>query len=177
MKVRDLPFIDAHVHLWDLSRHRLCLADAALRRQTGRTAVRGRSPATTCSTIICAEARTGMSSAWSISMPAPTHPLAETDWLQGLGGCARHAQRHRRLRGARRSGRGGAAGRRMPRARVVRGIRHIVNLHADPNRTYTARDVTRRRSAGRSGFALLGEMTACPSTSRPIPASLPASPG
>jgi len=37
----------------------------------------------------------------------------------------------------------------------VRGIRHIVNWHADPNRTYTPRDVT-RDDAWAAGFALLG---------------------
>ncbi len=40
--------------------------------------------------------------------------------------------------------------------RNVRGIRHIVNWHADPRRTYTARDVT-GDPAWAAGFALLGK--------------------
>lgn len=39
--------------------------------------------------------------------------------------------------------------------RSVRGIRHIVNWHADPNRTYTPRDVT-QDVAWQRGFARLG---------------------
>jgi predicted TIM-barrel fold metal-dependent hydrolase len=38
----------------------------------------------------------------------------------------------------------------------VRGIRHIVNWHADPQRTYTPRDVT-QDAAWQRGFALLGK--------------------
>jgi predicted TIM-barrel fold metal-dependent hydrolase len=38
----------------------------------------------------------------------------------------------------------------------VRGIRHIVNWHADPRRTYSARDVT-QDEAWATGFALLGK--------------------
>jgi len=38
----------------------------------------------------------------------------------------------------------------------VRGIRHIVNWHSDPNRTYTARDVT-SDEAWQHGFGLLAK--------------------
>jgi predicted TIM-barrel fold metal-dependent hydrolase len=39
---------------------------------------------------------------------------------------------------------------------AVRGIRHIVNWHADPRRTYSSRDVTQDEAWAR-GFALLGK--------------------
>ena len=38
----------------------------------------------------------------------------------------------------------------------VRGIRHIVNWHSEPKRTYTARDLT-KDEAWQAGFALLGK--------------------
>lgn len=81
--------------------------------------------------------------------------LAETDWLQAMGDSvglpnvlvafaqldhpdveavlAAHAQRSR-----------------------VRGVRHIVNWHSDPDRTYTPRDVTRDAAWAR-GFGLLAQ--------------------
>ncbi|NIJ22429.1 putative TIM-barrel fold metal-dependent hydrolase [Sphingomonas naasensis] len=153
---RDLPFIDAHAHLWDLDRiaypwltppfaddgpngsvapiARTYLLDDYLADAEGWD-VRG---------IVHVDAGADASAA-----------LAETAWLQGL-----HDARG------------------MPNAIVafaalddpgvealldahaahhaVRGIRHIVNWHADPRRSYTPRDVTQDEAWAR-GFALLGK--------------------
>lgn len=153
---RDLPFIDAHVHLWDLDRiaypwltppfsddgpngsvepiAKTYLLDDYLADAQGWD-VRG---------IVHVDAGADASAA-----------LAETEWLQGL-----HDARG------------------MPNAIVafaalddpgvealldahaahhaVRGIRHIVNWHADPRRTYNPRDVT-QDEAWAQGFALLGK--------------------
>ena len=151
---RDLPFIDAHVHLWDLDRiaypwltppfaddgpngsvapiARTYLLDDYLADAEGWD-VRG---------IVHVDAGAEASAA-----------LAETEWLQGL-----HDARG------------------MPNAIIafaalddpdveallhahaahhaVRGIRHIVNWHADPRRTYSPRDVTRDEGWAK-GYALL----------------------
>lgn len=153
---RDLPFIDAHVHLWDLDRiaypwltppfaddgpngsvepiAKTYLLDDYLADAAGWD-VRG---------IVHVDAGAEASAA-----------LAETEWLQGL-----HDARG------------------MPNAIIafaalddpgvealldahaahhaVRGIRHIVNWHADPRRTYSVRDVT-QDAAWAQGFALLGK--------------------
>jgi predicted TIM-barrel fold metal-dependent hydrolase len=153
---RDLPFIDAHVHLWDLDRiaypwltppfaddgpngsvepiAKTYLLDDYLADAQGWD-VRG---------IVHVDAGADASAA-----------LAETEWLQGLHDARgmpnaiiafaalddpnvealldQHAAHH-----------------------AVRGIRHIVNWHADPRRTYGPRDVTQDEAWAR-GFALLGE--------------------
>lgn len=153
---RDLPFIDAHVHLWDLDRiaypwltppfaddgpngsvepiAKTYLLDDYM-ADAGGWDVRG---------IVHVDAGADASAA-----------LAETEWLQGL-----------------------ADARGMPNAIIafaalddpaieasldahaahhaVRGIRHIVNWHPDPRRSYTPRDVTQDEAWAR-GFALLGK--------------------
>ncbi|WP_213981762.1 amidohydrolase family protein [Sphingomonas sp. dw_22] len=154
--MRDLPFIDAHVHLWDLERIRY----PWLMPPFGHDGPNG---------SVEAIARTYMlpdyfadASGWDVrgivhidAGAVPEAALDETDWLQDMaddGGLPSaivafaaldhpgvemllqaHAQR-----------------------RNVRGIRHIVNWHADPNRTYTPRDVT-QDEAWQRGFALLGK--------------------
>ncbi|TGX55190.1 amidohydrolase [Sphingomonas gei] len=153
---RDLPFIDAHVHLWDLDRiaypwltppfaddgpngsvepiARTYLLDDYLADASGWD-VRG---------IVHVDAGAEAGAA-----------LAETEWLQGI-----------------------AVDRGMPNAIIafaalddpnvealleahaahpnVRGIRHIVNWHADPRRSYTPRDVT-QDAAWEKGFGLLAK--------------------
>lgn len=153
---RDLPFIDAHVHLWDLDRiaypwltapfsddgpngsvepiARTYLLDDYLADAEGWD-VRG---------IVHVDAGAEASAA-----------LVETEWLQGLHDARglpnaivafaalddpdvealldQHAEHH-----------------------AVRGIRHIVNWHSDPRRTYCPRDVTQDGAWAR-GFALLGK--------------------
>ncbi|ATY32397.1 amidohydrolase family protein [Sphingomonas psychrotolerans] len=153
---RDLPFIDAHVHLWDLDRisypwltppfaddgpngsvepiAKTYLLDDYLADASGWD-VRG---------IVHVDAGADASAA-----------LAETEWLQGV-----------------------AAHRGAPNAIIafaalddpnveaqleahaahpnVRGIRHIVNWHPDPRRSYTPRDVT-QDEAWAKGFGMLAK--------------------
>lgn len=153
---RDLPFVDAHVHLWDLDRisypwltppfsedgpngsvepiARTYLLDDYLADADGWD-VRG---------IVHVDAGA-----------VPQAALAETQWLQAM-----------------------ADTRGLPNAIIafaalddphvdtllaahaahpaVRGIRHIVNWHPDPRRSYTPRDLTQDEAWAR-GFALLGK--------------------
>jgi predicted TIM-barrel fold metal-dependent hydrolase len=149
------PFIDAHVHLWDL---------AALRYPWLTPPFAEDGPNGSVERIARdygVDEYLADSAGWDVAGivhvdagAAPDQALAETDWLQGL-----------------------ADERGMPNAIVafadlgapdvdqllmahaaranVRGIRHIVNWHPDPRRTYTPRDVT-RDPAWAQGFALLG---------------------
>ncbi len=154
--MRDIPFVDAHVHLWDLSRisypwltppfsddgpngsveliAKTYLLDDYLADAAGWD-VRG---------IVHIDAGAEASAA-----------LAETEWLQEM-----------------------ADRRGMPNAIVafaalddpnvdallaaharhpnVRGIRHIVNWHSDPRRTYSARDLT-QDEAWQRGYGMLAK--------------------
>lgn len=153
---RGLPFVDAHVHLWDLDR----IAYPWLTPPFADDGPNGSVEAIARTYLLedyLADA-TGWDVRGIVHVDAGAEPaaaLAETEWLQGV-----------------------ADARGMPNAiiafadladpevdglleahathRNVRGIRHIVNWHADPRRTYTPRDVT--GDAGwRRGFGLLAK--------------------
>ncbi|MEA1673199.1 amidohydrolase family protein [Nitrospirillum sp. BR 11163] len=152
--MRDLPFIDAHVHLWDLGRLRYPWLTPPF-NDGGPNGDVAPIAASYGLTDYRAEAA-GWNVIGIVHVDAGAHPadaLAETDWLQDLAAneglpsgivafaalddpevetlLAAHAARP-----------------------AVRGIRHIVNWHPDPGRTYTPRDVTRDEAWAR-GFALL----------------------
>jgi predicted TIM-barrel fold metal-dependent hydrolase len=148
------PFVDAHVHLWELSRLRYPwltppFADdgpngsvAAIAQDYGLGDYLAEASGWDVRGIVHVEAGAD-----------PADALAETDWLQAT-----------------------ADARGMPNAIVafaalddpnlnavlaahaarpgVRGVRHIVNWHPDPRRTYTPRDVT-GDEAWQRGFAAL----------------------
>lgn len=148
-----LPFIDAHMHLWDLSRiHYPWLTPPFADGPNGDVSAIAsnyllddyRAEAANWSPAGIVHVEAGADAA---------HALAETGWLQEM-----------------------AAGTGMPNAIVaaarlddpdldaklashaahpnVRGVRHIVNWHADPKRTYAARDLS-RDEAWRAGFGRL----------------------
>lgn len=150
------PFVDAHVHLWDLDR----LHYAWLSPPFGDDGPNGSVEAIAHTYLLddyLAEAR-----AWDVrgivhvdAGADAASALAETEWLQGIAD-------DRGLP----SGIVAFAALDDPRVEAlleahaahasVRGIRHIVNWHPDPRRTYTPRDVT-GEAAWASGFALLGK--------------------
>ena len=157
--MRDLPFIDAHVHLWDLARDHYAWLSPPF-RDAGPN---GNTEAIARNQLLddyLAEAAN-----WNVVGivhldAGPANPLAETDWLQDMADA------------------GGADMRGMPhgivanavlddpdvetllsdhaRRRNVRGIRHIISWHSDPNRTYIPRDITPDPAWAR-GFALLSK--------------------
>lgn len=149
-----VPFVDAHVHLWDLGRLRYPWLTPPYADDGPNGSVEA-----IARTYLPADYRAEMAR-WNVvgavHVDAGAHPgdaLAETEWLSGLAEAegmpsgivafaalddpdldarlAGHARHHR-----------------------VRGIRHIVNWHPDPQRSYTPRDVT-QDDAWRRGFALL----------------------
>jgi predicted TIM-barrel fold metal-dependent hydrolase len=151
-----LPFVDAHVHLWDLShiRYPWLMPPFAEDGPNGSVGPIARDYGLD---DYLADAR-GWDVRGIVHVDAgadPADALKETDWLQATADArgmpnaivafaalddpkveallAAHAER-----------------------RSVRGIRHIVNWHPDPARTYTPRDVT-GDEAWAAGFALLGK--------------------
>jgi predicted TIM-barrel fold metal-dependent hydrolase len=152
---RDLPFIDAHVHLWDLDR----IAYPWLTPPFADDGPNGSVEAIARTYLL--DDYLADAAGWDVrgivhvdAGAAPEAALAETEWLQAM-----------------------ADARGMPNAIIafaalddpdvdallaahaahpaVRGIRHIVNWHPDPRRSYTPRDVTQDEAWAR-GFALLG---------------------
>ncbi len=134
--------VDAHVHLWQLSRLRYpwLTPPFADDGPNGSVAAIARDYALP---DYLAEA-SGWDVRGIVHVDAGAHPddaLAETDWLQGLhdahglpSGIVAFADLSAPDVDARL-----AAHAARP---AVRGIRHIVNWHPDPRRTYTARDMT-----------------------------------
>ncbi|WP_296616970.1 amidohydrolase [Sphingomonas sp.] len=151
-----LPFVDAHVHLWDLSHIRYPWLTPPFAEDGPNGSVEPIARDYGLDDYL-SDAR-GWDVRGIVHIDAgadPADALKETDWLQAMADArampnaivafaalddpkveallAAHAER-----------------------RSVRGIRHIVNWHPDPVRTYTPRDVT-GDEAWKAGFALLGK--------------------
>ncbi|MEO7168934.1 MAG: amidohydrolase family protein [Sphingomonas sp.] len=150
--MRDLPFIDAHVHLWDLSRDRY----AWLSPPFGDSGPNGNTQSIARDHLLddyLAEAA-GWNVVGMVHLDAgAANPLAETDWLQDMAD-TRGMPNGIIANAALDDPSVGALLADHSRRRNVRGIRHIVNWHKDPKRTYTARDVTGDEAWAR-GFGLL----------------------
>ncbi|WP_066725889.1 amidohydrolase family protein [Sphingomonas pituitosa] len=153
---RDLPFVDAHVHLWDLDR----IAYPWLTPPFSDDGPNGSVEPIARTYLL--DDYLADAAGWDVrgivhvdAGAAPEAALAETEWLQAT-----------------------ADARGLPNAIIafaplddpqvdallaaharhpaVRGIRHIVNWHPDPRRSYTPRDVT-QDEAWAQGFALLAK--------------------
>jgi predicted TIM-barrel fold metal-dependent hydrolase len=151
-----LPFVDAHVHLWDLAHIRYAWLTPPFSDDGPNGSVEA-----IASTYLLDDYRRE-SAAWNVvgmvhvdAGADAVQALDETEWLQGIADregmpnaivafaalddpnvdalLAEHARRPN-----------------------VRGIRHIVNWHSDARRTYTPRDVT-QDEAWQAGFGLLGK--------------------
>ena len=154
--MRDIPFVDAHVHLWDLSHIRYPWLSPPFRDDGPNGSVESIARNYLLDDYL-ADAR-GWDVRGMVHVDAGADPAAaldETHWLQAM-----------------------ADRRGMPNAIVafaalddpnvealleahaahsnVRGIRQIVNWHKDPRRSYTPRDVTADPQWAR-GFAALGK--------------------
>ena len=149
-----IPFVDAHIHLWDLGRLRYPWLSPPFAADGPNGSFERIARRFLPQEYLSEMARWNVVGA--VHIDAGAHPgdaLAETRWLEGL-----------------------AAAEGLPSAIVafaaldapdldetlaghvrhphVRGIRHIVNWHARAQRSYTPRDVT-RDEAWRRGFARL----------------------
>jgi len=157
--MRGLPFIDAHVHLWDLARDHYAWLSPPF-RDAGPN---GNTEAIARNQLL--EHYLAEAANWNVVGivhldAGAANALAETDWLQGMADAV------------------GTRTRGMPngivanaalddpsvealladhaRRRNVRGIRHIISWHSDPNRTYIPRDIT-LDPAWERGFSLLSK--------------------
>lgn len=151
--MRDIPFVDAHVHLWDLDRIRYPWLTPPFADDGPNGSVQA-----IASTYLPADYRAdaaGWNVAGYVHVDAgadASQALDETEWLSALhrgpncivAFAALDDPKVGELLAAH-----AAHGR-------VRGIRHIVNWHREPRRTYTPRDVT-MDDAWAKGFALLGK--------------------
>lgn len=152
--MRDLPFIDPHVHLWDLFRDRYAWLSAPF----GDSGPNGNTQSIARNQLLddyLAEA-----AHWNVVGmvhldAGAANPLAETDWLQDMVD-ARGMPNGIVANAALDDPSVEALLADHARRRNVRGIRHIVSWHRDPNRTYLPRDVTGDEAWAR-GFGLLSK--------------------
>jgi len=149
-----LPFVDAHFHLWDLGR----LSYPWLSPPFSDEGPNG-SVAAIARTYLPADYRADLAR-WNLvgavhvdAGADPGDALAETEWLEGL---AREEGLPTALVAFADLCDPDVDSRLAAHARYshVRGIRQIVNWHPDPQRSYTARDLT-RDPAWERGFARL----------------------
>ncbi|MET0309377.1 MAG: amidohydrolase family protein [Sphingomonas sp.] len=154
--MRDLPFIDAHVHLWDLKRIRY----PWLMPPFGDDGPNG-SVEPIARTYLLPDYLAD-ADGWDVrgivhidAGAVPEAALDETDWLQDMADA--HGMPNAIVAFAALNDPGvETLLKAHAQRRNVRGIRHIANWHEDPVRTYTPHDVT-RDEAWRRGFGLLGK--------------------
>ena len=149
-------FVDAHVHLWKLTRLRYPWLMPPFSDDGPNGSVE--SIATDYTLADYFRDASGYPVEKLVHIDAGAHPddaLAETKWLQSLADEAAHPDAIiafaalndpdvERLLAA------------HAERRNVRGIRHILNWHADPKRTYTPRNLLDDEAFAR-GYALLGK--------------------
>ena len=152
--MRDTPFVDAHVHLWDLARLRYPWLTPPFSDDGPNGSVEPIAHDYRLDDYLADVANWNLAGMVHVEAGAdPRDALGETEWLEGV-----------------------AAERGLPNGLVafaalddpdvgdllaahaahgrVRAIRHIANWHADPRRTYTPRDLT-RDPAWAAGYAQL----------------------
>jgi predicted TIM-barrel fold metal-dependent hydrolase len=152
----QIPFVDAHIHLWDLNHIRYSWLTPPFSGEGPNGSVEPIARDYDVADYRADLAKWNVAGAVHIDAGAdPDQALAETEWLEGL---------------ADRDGLPNAivafAPLQDPKAEVllerqaahphVRGIRQIVNWHSDPLRTYTPRDVT-QDDPWQAGYGLLGK--------------------
>jgi predicted TIM-barrel fold metal-dependent hydrolase len=154
MSMREVPFVDAHVHFWDLDRLRYPWLTPPFAQDGPNGSVAPIAHTYLLDDYLAEAARWTVAGLVHVEAGAASaDALAETQWLQEMAD-------------ARGSPSGVVAGAALDDPAVeallgrhaahgaVRGIRHIVNWHSDPGRTYTPRDVT-GDPAWQRGFGLL----------------------
>lgn len=152
--MRGTPFVDAHVHWWDLDRLRYPWLTPPFTADGPNGSVEAIA-ATYRARDYVAEAAHWMV-AGAVHIDAGAHPadsLAETGWVEAEAEAAALPTALVAFAALDDPGVDSLLAAHAAHDRV-RGIRHIVNWHPDPRRTYTARDVTGDEAWAR-GFAAL----------------------
>jgi predicted TIM-barrel fold metal-dependent hydrolase len=150
-----LPFIDAHLHLWDPQRIFYPWLTPPFNDDGPNGSVAPIAAPYLLDDYLAEVADWNVAGIVHVEAGAdPARALDETDWLQAMA--RERGMPNAIIAFAALDDPGVEALLAAHAARPnVRGIRHIVNWHADPRRTYTPRDVT-RDEAWQNGFALLG---------------------
>jgi len=148
-----IPFVDAHVHLWDLSHIRYPWLTPPFRP----------GPAGVTEPIAVdygLDAYLADAAKWNVkgivhvdAGADPRDALKETEWLQGMAGARGMPQAIVAFAALNGPGLDSLLAAHV-KYRNVRGIRHIAGWHADPIRSYSARDLLQEADWIR-GFALL----------------------
>ncbi|KQM67827.1 amidohydrolase [Sphingomonas sp. Leaf17] len=150
-----IPFVDAHIHLWDLGhiRYPWLMPPFAEDGPNGSVAAIARDFGV--AEYRAALARWNVVGAVHIDAGAdPAQALDETRWLEGLA--AEHGLPDAIVAFAALDDPDVEAALAAQGAHSrVRGIRHIINWHSDAQRSYTPRDLT-RDARWQAGYALLG---------------------
>lgn len=154
--MRDVPFVDAHIHLWDLDRIRYPWLTPPFSDDGPNGSVEPIARNYLVEDYRADAAGWNVAGAVHVDAGAdPAMALDETDWLEDVAEAnglptgivafaALHDPQVEQLLQAQAA---------HPR---VRGIRHIVNWHSDQNRSYTPRDFT-ADPQWEHGFALLSK--------------------
>lgn len=150
-----IPFVDAHIHLWDLSHIRYPWLSPPFGDDGPNGSVEPIARDYGMAEYRAALARWNVVAAVHVDAGAdPAQAIDETRWLEGIA--AEHGMPNAIVAYAPLDDPGVermlAAQAAFPR---VRGIRQIVNWHADPARSYTPRDLT-QDARWQTGYALLG---------------------
>lgn len=151
-----IPFVDAHIHLWDLKRIRYAWLTAPFASDGPNGSVAAIAHDYGVAEYRAELARWNVVGAVHVDAGAdPAQALDETRWLEGIAaaeGVPNAIVAFAALDDPAVESRLAA----QAAHRHVRGIRQIVNWHADPQRSYTATDLT-RDERWQAGFALLGQ--------------------
>ena len=154
--MQDIPFVDAHIHLWDLERLHYAWLSPPFRDEGPNGSTEG------IATTYLVEDYRRDSARWNVhgvvhvdAGAAAAQALEETDWLESLAAEQRWPTGIVAFAALDDPAVESLLERQASRPRV-RGIRHIVNWHPDPSRTYTSRDLT-QDDGWRAGYALLGK--------------------
>ena len=150
------PFVDPHVHLWDLSHIRYSWLAPPFSDDGPNGSVEAIAKDYGLDDYLADAA--GWDVRGIVHIDAGAHPddaLKETQWLQTMAD-ARGMPTGIVAFAALESPGLEALLAQHVEYKNVRGIRHIINWHADPQRTYSASDVT-MSDAWMRGFGLLGK--------------------
>lgn len=153
--MRDLPFIDAHAHLWDLKRINYPWLTPPFSDDGPNGSVEPIARTYLLPDYFADAVGWDVRGIVHVDAGAvPEAALDETDWLQDMADANGMPNAIIAFAALDAPGVETLLKAHVQR-RNVRGVRHIVNWHPDPRRTYTPRDVT-RDEAWQRGFALLG---------------------
>jgi predicted TIM-barrel fold metal-dependent hydrolase len=152
--VYDLPFVDAHVHLWDLTHLHYAWLSPPFADHGPNGNVAPIASTYRLEEYLREAARWNVVGLVHVEAGAdPAQALGETDWLQGIAAAADRPIGIVAFAALDDPGLEQQLSAHAARS-AVRGIRHIVNWHVVPRRSYMPRDVT-TDAAWQQGLSLL----------------------